>query len=210
MSKSSFAKRLFGHLRTVTRHRRYVRKACFGMLIPWRGLKHDLSKFSPVEFWAGVRYYTGTKSPIDAEKDANGGVSYGWAHHRGHNDHHWEYWVDWNQKDASNKPMPYGVKMPYDAVIEMLCDFIGAGKAYNPKGWNPKDELAYFLDKAPHRIYNEETYCLFLHLLKTLASLNDEKAFFAWYRICHKTIREGYESGSGFSEAPEETGGDLG
>ena len=47
------------HLKTVQRHRRLVRQYCFRLGLYWQGLTHDLSKFSPVEFWAGVKYFQG-------------------------------------------------------------------------------------------------------------------------------------------------------
>ena len=57
----NFTQRLINHTKTVARHRREVRK-----LMKQCGLRggwlHDLSKYSPVEFWNGVKYYTGTAS----------------------------------------------------------------------------------------------------------------------------------------------------
>ena len=84
---------IFGHLRTVTRHRNLVLKHCFRCGIPLQGLKHDLSKYSPTEFWAGCKYYTGTRSPNEAER-ADKGFSAAWIHHKGRNKHHFEYWSD--------------------------------------------------------------------------------------------------------------------
>ena len=49
--------KLFGHLKTVTMHRMLVAQGCFQVGLYWQGLTHDLSKFSPVEFWNSVRYY---------------------------------------------------------------------------------------------------------------------------------------------------------
>ncbi len=49
----------WGHLKTVNRHRALVRKYCFRLGLYWQGLTHDLSKYSPVEFWAGVKYFQG-------------------------------------------------------------------------------------------------------------------------------------------------------
>ena len=60
----------WGHLRTVCRHRALVRKYCFRLGLYWQGLTHDLSKFSPVEFWAGVKYFQGDHSPNDAQRRA--------------------------------------------------------------------------------------------------------------------------------------------
>ncbi|MFR3992070.1 MAG: DUF5662 family protein [Angelakisella sp.] len=50
------------HFRTITHHRHLVQKYCFRVGLYWRGLTHDLSKYSPTEFWRGARYQ-GTFSP---------------------------------------------------------------------------------------------------------------------------------------------------
>ena len=42
---------IYKHLRTVGRHRREVMKNCFRAGLYWQGLTHDLSKYSPEEFW---------------------------------------------------------------------------------------------------------------------------------------------------------------
>ena len=48
------------HFKTITKHRHLVMKHCFQVGLYRRGLLHDLSKYSPTEFRAGVRYYQGT------------------------------------------------------------------------------------------------------------------------------------------------------
>ncbi|MCQ2436752.1 MAG: DUF5662 family protein, partial [Clostridia bacterium] len=48
---------IFGHFKTITSHRHKVMVNCFRAGIPWRGLLHDLSKYSPREFIYGARYY---------------------------------------------------------------------------------------------------------------------------------------------------------
>ena len=40
------------HLKTICHHRRLVRQGCFRVGLYWQGLTHDLSKFSPTEFWS--------------------------------------------------------------------------------------------------------------------------------------------------------------
>ena len=84
----------FDHLRTVNRHRRLVRKYCFRLGLYWQGLTHDLSKYSPTEFFRSVKYYQGYRSPNDQERITNG-VSLSWLHHKGRNRHHFEYWIDY-------------------------------------------------------------------------------------------------------------------
>jgi hypothetical protein len=188
----SFLKRLFGHVRIIARHRKYVRRACFAMGIPLRGIKHDLSKYSPKEFWLGVRYFDGKKSPIINERAARGGFSTAWVHHKNHNDHHWEYWLS-SPTDGEQSFELSAAKMPYAAVIEMLCDSIGAGKAYDPKGWGPQSEVPYFRRNEPHRVYHPDTKRLFVTLLNALVSSGNEKAFYAWYRKNRKRLKKEYE-----------------
>ena len=47
--------KFWGHLKTITHHRHLVMRGCFRMGLIWQGLTHDLSKYSPTEFLAGVR-----------------------------------------------------------------------------------------------------------------------------------------------------------
>ena len=110
----NFVKRFFGHLRTVNRHRAMVRKLCFKCGLYWQGLTHDLSKYSPVEFWNGVKFYTGTKSPHYGEREVYG-YSKAWLNHKGRNKHHGEYWQD-IRPNGLTEPIP----MPTKYFIEML------------------------------------------------------------------------------------------
>lgn len=83
----------FRHFKKVCTHKRWVFYYCCKVGIPFQGLMHDLSKFSPTEFLESVKYYQGTSSPIDACKKENG-WSVAWMHHKGRNKHHYEYWQD--------------------------------------------------------------------------------------------------------------------
>ena len=64
--------KLTGHLNTVMCHRRKVIAHCAKAGILWRGLLHDLSKYSYTEFSQGVKYFTGTRSPNEGEREAYG------------------------------------------------------------------------------------------------------------------------------------------
>lgn len=50
-------KNFFGHLKTVAHHRHLVMMGCFRVGLYRQGLTHDLSKYSPIEFWTGARFY---------------------------------------------------------------------------------------------------------------------------------------------------------
>ena len=116
--------KFLAHLRTINRHRRLVRKYCFRLGLIWQGLTHDLSKYSPAEFWRSVHYYQGYRSPNDAERQATG-LSLSWLHHKGRNRHHFEYWIDYCIAPDGHVFMG-GCKMPKKYVAEMFCDRIAA------------------------------------------------------------------------------------
>ena len=81
-------------MKTINHHKWLVMKYCFRLGMYKQGLLHDLSKYSPVEFMVGVKYYQGTRSPNTAEREAKGYTS-AWLHHKGRNKHHLEYWLDY-------------------------------------------------------------------------------------------------------------------
>ena len=70
------------HFKLVCTHKKYVFLNCKKAGLFWAGIKHDLSKFSPIEFLESVKYYDGTKSPIDVCKQKHG-YSKAWLHHKG-------------------------------------------------------------------------------------------------------------------------------
>ena len=87
--------KIWNHFRTITYHKYLVAKGCFRVGLFWQGLRHDLSKYSPTEFLAGIKYYQGTRSPNNAEREEKG-YSAAWLHHKGRNRHHYEYWTDYS------------------------------------------------------------------------------------------------------------------
>jgi hypothetical protein len=120
-------KKFIGHVRTVNHHRWLVFKLCCKAGQPWRGLIHDLSKYSPIEFWDSVRYYQGgKKSPILLQKKVEG-YSTIWLHHKGRNKHHYEYWYD--EFTENKKPV-----IPYQYIVEMICDKLSACMTYMDEG----------------------------------------------------------------------------
>ena len=130
-------KKIWGHLGVVNRHRWKVFCLCCKVGIPWRGLTHDLSKYTPIEFFETARYFDeGKYSPIKKCKEVNG-YSMGWIHHKNHNKHHYEYWYDYNA------PTPSPV-MPLKYFLEMVCDSLAAGMTYQGKDWNQKYQLEYW------------------------------------------------------------------
>ena len=133
-------KNIFLHFKKICVHKYYVCKYCWKVELYWQGLTHDLSKFSPVEFWEGVKYYQGNSSPVEACAKENG-YSKAWLHHKGRNKHHFEYW----QTDFD-----YGGRallMPFKDSLEMLCDYIAAGRAYMGKNFDYIEEFNWWVKK---------------------------------------------------------------
>lgn len=162
----------FGHFRTITKHRHKVISHCFKAGIGWQGLRHDLSKYSPTEFFAGAKYYQGTRSPNEAEREAYG-YSKAWLHHKGRNRHHFEYWFDYNPKTRRNEP----VKMPLKYVIEMFCDRVAASKIYMGERYTDRSPLEYFLKAKSTRVIHPETSELLESLLVMLAEKGEKETF---------------------------------
>ena len=120
--------RPFAHFKAITEHRNLVCKYCFRLGLRWQGLTHDLSKYSPAEFWRGAKYYLGYRSPNDEERMETG-VSMAWLHHKGRNKHHFEYWIDYCIA-PDGKIYFGGNKMPLKYVAEMFCDRVAACRIY--------------------------------------------------------------------------------
>ena len=174
----NFAKRFFGHLHTVNTHRRKVIVNCFRAGIPLRGLLHDLSKYSPTEFWNGVKYFQGMRSPNEAERE-NIGYSRAWLHHKGRNRHHFEFWTDYDPVTKVCQP----VKMPVVFVAEMFCDRMAASKTYLKNNYTDSSPLQYFLKGKKRRIIHPETSDLLESWLTILAE-QGENAAFSEIRAC--------------------------
>lgn len=129
-------KNMIKHTKLVLKHKWYVFVYCTRLGMPLRGLKHDMSKFFPIEFFESVKYYNGKRSPITVCKEING-YSKAWLHHKGRNKHHTEYWVDVNAPERT--PI-----IPYKYVAEMICDKLAASKVYNGKNWTNSSEIKYW------------------------------------------------------------------
>ncbi len=161
-----------GHLVTITRHRHKVIAHCLRAGIPIQGLLHDLSKYSPEEFFPGVKFYQGTRSPNEGEREAYG-YSFAWMHHKGRNKHHFEYWTDYDPRTKQMQP----VKMPLKYVKEMFCDRVAASKIYGGKNYHDGYALEYFLRAKGKRKIHPETSDMIEKLLRMLAEEGEEKTF---------------------------------
>lgn len=163
----------WGHFKTITRHRHAVIRHCAKAGIFWQGLRHDLSKYTPTEFFAGARNYTdGKKSPNEAEREQFG-YSPAWLHHKGRNRHHFEYWCDYNPKAGRIVP----VKMPVRFLKELICDRIAASKIYQGENYHEQHPLDYFVKGKPSRFIHPETSDAIEEILTLLADRGEKAVF---------------------------------
>lgn len=155
-------KNIFNHLKTIHTHKKWVFHYCCLAGIPLQGLTHDLSKYSPTEFFESIKYYQGTSSPINAAK-ADKGYSSAWFHHKGRNKHHYEYWMDNFDNGGEN------IIMPYKYWVEMICDYLGAARAYRKEHFSYQDEYNWWLEKEKKCALNPKLKLATTDVFKTLA-----------------------------------------
>lgn len=140
------------HFKTITHHKLLVMQGCFSVGLYRQGLTHDLSKYSPTEFWAGARYYQGNRSPNAAERDDKG-YSEAWMHHKGRNKHHYEYWTDMNKQTRRYEPVP----MPRRYLVEMVMDRRAACMTYQGSTYTPASPLEYYEGSRERLLMHPQT-----------------------------------------------------
>lgn len=160
------------HFKTITKHRHKVIYHCAKAGIFWQGLFHDLSKYTLTEFVPGAKYYIGTRSPNEFERETFG-FSTAWIHHKGRNRHHFEYWSDINPKTHLYEP----VKMPLRFVKEMFCDRVAASKIYQGRNYTDSHPIEYFLKGKDKRVIHKETSDLIESLLVMLKEKGEKETF---------------------------------
>ncbi len=171
------------HFKLISTHKYYVFKNCWKANLYWQGIVHDLSKYSPTEFFESVKFFTGDKSPIDNCKAVHG-WSKAWMHHKGRNRHHFEYWTDYIPH--TKKMMP--IKMPKIFVLEMFCDRVAASKIYQGDSYTDSHPLEYFLRSKGTRFIHPETSDYLEKLLVMLRDKGEEATF----RYIRKTKKDNY------------------
>ena len=177
------------HFRTITEHRHLVCRYCLRLGLIRQGLLHDLSKYSPEEFWRGARYYQGYRSPNDAER-AETGMSLAWLHHKGRNMHHFEYWIDW-QLNPEGGVYYAGNKMPMRYVAEMFCDRIAASKVYLKEKYTDASPYDYLMKGLPDLMMHPDTLKELEKMLLVLKDEGEDAAF----RYVRRRLKESKEEG---------------
>ncbi len=164
--------KLWKHFKTITRHRFIVMAGCFRVGLYWQGLTHDLSKYSPTEFFQGARYYQGIRSPNTAEREAKG-YSEAWMHHKGRNRHHYEYWTDMNLERRVYESVP----MPRKYLVEQVMDRRAACIVYQGKNYTPASPVEYFMKSRERTLMHPQNQQELAHILTMLRDQGEKETF---------------------------------
>lgn len=162
----------WNHFKTITHHKFLVMQGCFRVGLYKQGLAHDLSKYGPSEFWTGVRYYQGNRSPNAAEREDKG-YSEAWMHHKGRNKHHYEYWTDLNLQTGKYESFP----MPRRYLAEMVMDRRAACMTYQGKNYTDASALEYYLSSRERYIMHPETQRQLEYILTMLRDRGEKETF---------------------------------
>lgn len=139
--------RHINYLKYVVRHKWFVFLASWRIGAPLIGaLVHDLSKFTPAEWFP----YAETFYAKDGSKQYKEGLEFAqaWNTHQKRNKHHWQRWlITWDRGTTEALPIPYKY------IMEMIADWMGAGRAITGK-WESQE---WYLKNKETIILHPET-----------------------------------------------------
>ena len=123
--------RHINYLKYLLRHKWFVYLAALRMpedslVFFWQIIIHDASKFLPSEWLPYARCFYAP----DGSKQYKEGQDFtlAWNDHQKRNKHHWQYWlITWDRGET--EPL----QMPRRFVLEMVADWMGAGRAITGK-----------------------------------------------------------------------------
>lgn len=81
---------------------------------------HDASKSDPEEYEAYDEYFYGDNKSNEVKEQFNKA----WLHHIHNNPHHWQYWILTGDDPKEGELV---LDMPYNYIVEMVCDMWSFG-----------------------------------------------------------------------------------
>lgn len=155
------------YIKYLTTHKFWVMYYCFKEGLYWRGIMHDINKFTLRSIKAYARYFymkNGRDKFIrdksgyyDASQTGGNDFDLAWLHHQHTNKHHWQYWT-MVRDDGTFRCLD----MPMIYIREMICDWRGAGRAQgtNPTGgyaeivnyYNINRDKMHFTSDTRHKV----------------------------------------------------------
>ena len=172
------------HFHTVNKHRFHVFINACKVGIPFQGLIHDLSKYTPKEFIHSAKYYNGHYSPIANERLNEGLYSSIFNHHTNLNKHHYEYYIDLYKGDILL------IQMPFKYSLEYVIDVISASQTYLGKNFKKDEPLKFFLK------YKDTTFMhtMTLNFIIELLTIYSKSGFKSIKKKYSKKLYDEYQS----------------
>lgn len=131
-------------------------------------LKHDMSKFSSIEFTKYVKKFY-------SDDNDNDNFKYAWLHHQNHNPHHWEYWISRSGNKCKSLESIDILDMPDKYVQEMIVDWFAASIVYNKGLPKENESWKWFNNNFKNIYFSPETlrkvYAYFIMLSKLFDEL---------------------------------------
>jgi len=151
-------KHYFNYSKYLFRHRFYVMLSCWKHGLIWRGIIHDLSKLNlKEEFIPYAKFFFSDNKPIRDENGyykphdtGNPDFEKAWFHHVRNNSHHWQHHCIAKDKDVGGISVH---EMKKKDILEMICDWEGAGKSQNAKT-NPRQ---WYEIQKDHLLFHPNT-----------------------------------------------------
>ena len=115
------------YLLSLLAHKWYVFIECCRLGIPWRGVVHDLSKFTPGEWGPRIQalrtdQLRGADGFADLSK-VDDQLALCWLRHYRRNSHHWQHWIA-HLDNGTTRILP----MPEADCREMLADWLSVSR----------------------------------------------------------------------------------
>ncbi len=175
----------FKYLHYINTHRFIVFLLCCKAGIPFQGIKHDLSCYSPTEFFEGLKYYKNNKiSPYKNSQKENG-YSLAWLHHKGRNKHHSDYWFDYNA------PLKAPI-IPFNYCVEMVCDRIAIAKMNYGKKYSNMSPYYAWNKTRDNEMLNRHIQGFMTETFELLGAYGEKKVINKKYlkKIYNKNIQK--------------------
>lgn len=137
----------------ILQHKWYVFQAGLVVGAPiWRLIIHDWSKFLPSEWKPYAYTFRNADGSLRDYKryGRHEGFTRAVGLHKKRNKHHYDYWVCFHGK----KHTLYALEMPDKYILEMVADWMGAGKAITGS-WD--DIFGWYEDNKEDMVLGKET-----------------------------------------------------
>lgn len=157
-------RRYIAYLKAVIRHKWYVAIEGWKLGVPLhRLIIHDFDKFYPSMLIAYAQNFYNPDGTSRRGKQTEA-FKRTWNNHQKRNRHHWQYWL-LTMDDGGTEPL----MMDRKDILEMIADWRGAGRAYNPD-WMPDETVKWYMKRWDRLILHPATRSLVEAILQVQPS----------------------------------------